>query len=57
MRHIDDAVYYGCPFEEIIPTFQLGCAEIYIVRGNICTVRGKVVIPPNIYYLCPQTFT
>jgi hypothetical protein len=47
---------YGCPFEEIIPTFQLGCAEIYIVRGNIRTVRGKVVIakyilfvPQNIY--------
>jgi len=26
------------------------------MRGNICTVRGKVVIPSYIYYLCPKTF-
>jgi hypothetical protein len=31
---------YGCPFEEIIPTFQSGCAEIYIVRG--CAMRKSI---------------
>jgi hypothetical protein len=41
---------YGCPFEEITPTFQSGCAEIYLVRENICTVRRKVVIP-HIYII------
>ena len=48
-------VEYGCPIEEVFPTFQSWCVEIYLVCGNIYTVRGKVVIP-HIYYLCPQTF-
>jgi hypothetical protein len=53
---------YGCPFEEITPTFQSGCAEIYLVRENICTVRRKVVIPIYILfmsqniYMSAQTF-
>jgi len=41
---------YGCPIEEVSPTLQLLCAEIYLVRGNICTVRGKVVTP-HIYII------
>ena len=41
---------YGCPIEEVFPTFELWCAEIYFVRGNICPVRGKLVTP-HIYII------
>ena len=37
--------YYGCPNEELSPRFELLCAEINLVRENICTLRRKVVIP------------
>ena len=41
---------YGCPIEEVFPTFELWCTEIYFVRGNICPVRGKLVTP-HIYII------
>ena len=50
---------YGCPIEEVFPTYKWWCAEIYVVRKNICTLRKKFVIPKYILfvlYLSARTF-
>ena len=45
----ENGMLYGRPFGEVLFIYKMWCAEIHIVRENICTVRGNVPALQYIY--------